>query len=210
VACHALEKRRRAQARDRVPLESSPRSEEEEDDDDEGMEVHAGFSPEAGLGSAPASMGPSSGAALPSMGPALSLSKAQASTEPAPVPTEAKEAEVVEEESMPLPTKVVVVPVVASLVPLSGRPLEGIRRGACHSPSCCRPRVRSDPRYLLALDPRAEGCRRGDHCLAFVIGGAAGAKDSEDQASVFACFWIRIHSVRKPIHVFNLCFYNKH
>jgi hypothetical protein len=82
--------------------------------------------------------------------------------------------------------------------------------GACHSPTCCHPRVRIGPRYLLALGPRAEGCRRGNQCLVIVIGEAAGAKDLEDQASVFACFRVRIHSARKPIRVFNLRFYNKH
>jgi hypothetical protein len=84
------------------------------------------------------------------------------------------------------------------------------RGGAYHSPSCCRPRVRIGPCYLLALGPRAESCRRGNQCLTIVIGEAAGAKDSEDQASVFACFRVRIHSARKPIRVFNLHFYNKH
>lgn len=37
------------------------------------------------------------------------------------------------------------------------------------------------PSLLSHPRPRAEGCRRGDHCLAFVIGGALGAKDSEDR-----------------------------
>jgi hypothetical protein len=58
VALDALEKHRRAQAREGLPLKSSPSTKEDDDDDDddddEGMEVHAGFSPEAGLSSAPA------------------------------------------------------------------------------------------------------------------------------------------------------------
>jgi hypothetical protein len=45
VARDALEKRSRVQAREGLPLESSPSIEDEEDDDDddEGMEVRAGF-----------------------------------------------------------------------------------------------------------------------------------------------------------------------
>jgi hypothetical protein len=64
-----------------------------------------------------------------------------------------------------------------------------------YSPSCCRPGVSNGPGYRLALGPRA-GCRRGDHCFAFVMSGAAGAKDSEDWAYVFAGFRIHIHSAR--------------
>jgi hypothetical protein len=59
LACDSLEKRRRAQAREGLPLEASPNIEEEDDNDDEGMEVRMGFSPEVGPGSTPASAGPS-------------------------------------------------------------------------------------------------------------------------------------------------------
>jgi hypothetical protein len=112
VARHALEKRRRAQARKGLPLESAPSNEDDDDDDDddEGMEVHTDFSPEARLGSAPASMGPIGGTTLPSQGLAVSLSEAWVSIEPAPVPAEAKEAE----EASPLLVEVIV-PTGASL-----------------------------------------------------------------------------------------------
>jgi hypothetical protein len=59
VTHDALEKCRRAQEREGVPLEPSPSI--DDDDDDEGMEVRLGFSPEVRLWSEPASVGPSSG-----------------------------------------------------------------------------------------------------------------------------------------------------
>jgi hypothetical protein len=43
-------------------------------------------------------------------GPAASLSGARASTKPVPIPVEAEEAEVVEEEVVPLPAEAAVVP----------------------------------------------------------------------------------------------------
>jgi hypothetical protein len=58
--------RRRAQAREGLPLEASPITKEEEDDDEEeGMKVHMGFSPDVRPRSAPASEG-SSGGTVPS------------------------------------------------------------------------------------------------------------------------------------------------
>jgi hypothetical protein len=129
VARHVLEKRRRTQAREGLSLESSPRSEEEEDDndddDDEGMEVYASFSPEARLGSAPASTGPSGAAAVPSQGPVVSLFEARASAEPTPIPTEAEEADVVEEEVAPLPAETIVVPAGAPSGSLQWPPVGG-------------------------------------------------------------------------------------
>jgi hypothetical protein len=100
-----------AQAKEGLPLESSPSTQDDhdDDDDDERMEVCADFSPEAGLSSSPASAGPSGGAALPSQGPAAFLSEAQASADPAFHPIKAEEAEVVDEEVVPLPAKAVVV-----------------------------------------------------------------------------------------------------
>jgi hypothetical protein len=112
VARDLLEKHRRAQAREGLPLEASLSTEEEEDDDDknEGMEVRVGFSPEVGPRSAPASVGPSSGAAPSVQGPVASLSGVWASAEPAPIPASVEEAEVVEGEVAPLPVEVVVAP----------------------------------------------------------------------------------------------------
>lgn len=49
LARDALEKRCRAQAREGLPLQFSPRMEDDDNDDDEGMEVLLGFSPEARL-----------------------------------------------------------------------------------------------------------------------------------------------------------------
>jgi hypothetical protein len=72
AACYALERHRRTRTREGLPLESSPSSEEEEDDDDdddEGMEVCAGFGPEARLGPAPSPTSPSGGTTLPVEGP---------------------------------------------------------------------------------------------------------------------------------------------
>jgi hypothetical protein len=97
-------------AREGLLLESSSTTEEDGDDDDEGMDVRAGFSPETGLGSAPASAGPSGGATLTSQGLIASLSGVRVSAEPTPVPAEAEEAEVVEKEGAPLPVEAVVVP----------------------------------------------------------------------------------------------------
>jgi hypothetical protein len=98
VARDSLEKRRRAQAREGLPLKSSPSTEEEEDDDDddnEEMEVHVGFSPEVEFSSAPASTGPSGGVAPSAQGPTASLPGARASAKPVPVPASAEEAEIV-------------------------------------------------------------------------------------------------------------------
>jgi hypothetical protein len=104
VAHDSLEKRCRAQAREGLPLEASLSSEEEDDDDnDEGMEIHVGFSPEVGPRSAPASVGPSGGAAPCAQGPTASLYGARALAEPAPVPASAEEAEVVEGEVVVAP-----------------------------------------------------------------------------------------------------------
>jgi hypothetical protein len=69
VAHDVMETCCRVQAREGLPLESSPKTEVEEDDDnddDEGMEVHEGFSPQARFSSVPASTDPSDGAAPPS------------------------------------------------------------------------------------------------------------------------------------------------
>jgi hypothetical protein len=121
------------------------------------MEVRAGFSPEARLSSAPASTGPSGDAALPSQGPAASLSEARASVELAPIPAEAKEAEVVEEEVTPLPVEAFVVPAKAAGGHLSGRPLEATRRRGLSLPLTLLSR---GPRWLgLSLRPRPP--RRG-------------------------------------------------
>jgi hypothetical protein len=87
LAHDALEKRRRAQAREGLPLEGSPSKEDDDDDDDdEGMEVRLGFSPEVGLWSEPASVGPSDGADVPAKGSTASLSEARTLAEPNPVP----------------------------------------------------------------------------------------------------------------------------
>jgi hypothetical protein len=52
LARNALEKCRRAQAREGLPLEASPSTEEDDNDDDdgEGMEVCMGLSPRSGFG----------------------------------------------------------------------------------------------------------------------------------------------------------------
>lgn len=97
LACDALEKRSRSQAMEGLPLESSASTEEDDDNDGEGLEVHMGFSPEAGLWSAPALASPSSGAALPAQGPGASLPKPRASAEAAPVPSYMEETGVMEE-----------------------------------------------------------------------------------------------------------------
>jgi hypothetical protein len=113
VARDLLEKCRRAQAREGLPLESSPSTKEEEDDDDdddEGMEVPMGFSLEVGFRSAPALAGPSGGAAPSAQGSVASLSGARASAEPAPIRASTEETEVVEGEAAPLPMEVIVVP----------------------------------------------------------------------------------------------------
>jgi hypothetical protein len=102
LACDALEKCRRAHAREGLPLEASP-STEENDDDDEGMEARLGFSPEAVLWSEPASAGPSGGSDMPAQGPTTSLSEARVSTELGPSPIVAEEIVVVEEIIADLP-----------------------------------------------------------------------------------------------------------
>jgi hypothetical protein len=58
LAYDSLEKHRRAQAREGLPLEASLSTEEEDDDDDEGVEVRMGFSPEVRPRSILASAGP--------------------------------------------------------------------------------------------------------------------------------------------------------
>jgi hypothetical protein len=113
VARDSLEKHHRAQARDRIPLEASPSTEEEEEDDNdnnEGMDVHAGFSPEVGPRSTPSSAGPSGGAIPSEQGSAASLSEARTSAEPAPVPASVEEAEVMEGEAARLPKEAIVAP----------------------------------------------------------------------------------------------------
>jgi hypothetical protein len=127
----SLEKRRRAQAREGFLLEASPSIEDEEDDDDdEGMEVHMGFNPEVGPGSAPVSAGPSSGAVPSVQGPAASLSGTWASTKPTPFPASMEEVAAMEGEVAPLPKEVVGRLRVRKLKPLSDRPLRGTRRRA--------------------------------------------------------------------------------
>jgi hypothetical protein len=81
-----------------LTLEASPSMEDDDDDDDdEGMEVWLGFSPEAGLWSEPASVGPSDSAGVLTQGPTSSLPKAQSSARPDPVLVVAEEAVVMEE-----------------------------------------------------------------------------------------------------------------
>ena len=158
VAHDLLEKRRRAQAREGLPLESSPSTEEEEDDDDdddEGMEVRVVFRPEVGFSSAPASTGPSDGASPPAQGLAASLSGALASAQLAPIPTKAEEAEVVKGETVLLPVEAVVVPAGAPTGPLSGRPLGGTWRRGLSLPPFRRLRSHSGPSYHSALGPHA-------------------------------------------------------
>lgn len=83
-----MEKCRRAQDRDGVPLEPSPSIEDDDDDnDDEGMEVWQGFSPEVWLWSEPTLADPSSGADVPMPRAAASLFEAWAFAEPEPAPT---------------------------------------------------------------------------------------------------------------------------
>jgi hypothetical protein len=153
----------------------------------------------------PISLSPSDGAAPPTQGSAVSLSGARASAEPAPVPTEAEGAEVVEGEAAPLPVEAVVVPTGASAGPQSGRPLEGTWRRGLSLPPCCRPEDRSGSGYCPTLGPRDEGCRRGDHYPAMVVGGAAVAKDSEGKASDFTCLRVLIHNAGKLL-VYHLSF----
>jgi hypothetical protein len=111
LACYALEKRRRAQVREGLPLEASPSTEEDDDDDDdgEGMEVCMGFSLEVGLWFALASVGSSGGMAPLVQGPAASMSRAWASAEPVPIPASAEEARPWRRRS-PLPSEAVVAP----------------------------------------------------------------------------------------------------
>lgn len=83
LARDALEKRRRAHAREGLPLEGSlSKEDDDDDDDDEGMEVRLGFSAEAGLWSESASAGPFDGVDVPAQGPTSSLSEARTSAEP--------------------------------------------------------------------------------------------------------------------------------
>jgi hypothetical protein len=65
-----LEKHRRAQEREGLPLEASLDTFDDDDDgdDDEGMEVWLGFSPEVRLWSEPSSAGPSDGLDAPVLG----------------------------------------------------------------------------------------------------------------------------------------------
>jgi hypothetical protein len=58
--------------------------------------------------------------------------------------------------------------------PLSSHPLVGTWRRGRSLPPCRRPRAHSGPSYCSVLGPRAECCRRGDHCPAYIGGGAAG------------------------------------
>jgi hypothetical protein len=75
-----------------------------------------------------------------------------------------------------------------------------MRRGQLLPPSC-HLRARSGPGYRATFGPHAKGCRRGDHYPAYVVCGAAGARNSEDKASIFTCLRVCIHSARKFIHV---------
>lgn len=59
AALNALEKHRRAQVREGVPLEPSPNTQDDDDSDDEGMEVWLGFNPEVVLWFEPSLVGPS-------------------------------------------------------------------------------------------------------------------------------------------------------
>jgi hypothetical protein len=111
MAHDSLEKRRRAQAREGLPLEASLSTEEEDDD-----EVMRGW--RSAWASAP-EVGPSpmlaladpSGAAVPTaQGPASSLSGAWASAEPTPIPALVEEAGCVEGEVAPLPEEAVGAP----------------------------------------------------------------------------------------------------
>lgn len=76
-------------------LEASPSI--EDNDDDDRMEVRLGFSPEAGLWSAPASMGPFGGAKVPVSRTTASLPEAWESAEPGSSPIITKEVVVIEE-----------------------------------------------------------------------------------------------------------------
>jgi hypothetical protein len=69
------------------------------------------------------------------------------------------------------------------------------------SPPCRRPGARSAPGYRSTVDPHAKGCRRCDHCPAYVVGGAAGARNPEDKVSLFTCLRVCMHSARKSIRV---------
>jgi hypothetical protein len=195
VARDTLEKRRRAQEREGLPLEASPSTEEEEEEDDDndnvGMEVCSGFSPKVGPRSAPASVGPYGDVAPSALGPTTSLSRARASTKPAPVPASVEEAEVVEGEAAPLPVEAVIAP--------AGAPTESPQRpttgGTWRGPSlppCSCPGARNSPGHHSALDPCVEGCRRGDHCPAYIGGGAARARNLE--AKAFSITYLRVCS----------------
>jgi hypothetical protein len=130
LARDLLEKHRRAQAREGLPLEDSPSTEEEEDDDDyndEGMEVYVAFRPEVGPSSMPAFRGPSGGAVPSAQRPAASLSGARASAKPAPVPASAEEEEVIEGEVAPFPRKSAWRLRARRPGPFNGHPLRGIR-----------------------------------------------------------------------------------
>jgi hypothetical protein len=191
VACDSLEKRRRAQAREGLPLEASP-STEEEDDDDDGMEVHASFSPEVGPRSVPASMGPSGGAGadnVPVRGTGVSracprlclggrgIGRGGGSRSPS-------------RGSRRRPCGC------AGRVPLAAARW-GEHGGARRSPPCRRPGARSGPGCCSYLGTRVEGCRRGYHCPAYVGGGAAYARNPEAKASSLTCLRVRSQSARK-------------
>jgi hypothetical protein len=125
VARDTLEKCRRAQAMEGLPLEASASmDDDDDDDDDEGMEVRLGFSLEARLWSESASVGPSGGADVPAQGSTASLSEARVSVEPDPVPAAVDEAGAMEERAAtPLPaTRPVEEKADVSLqVPVTGR-----------------------------------------------------------------------------------------
>jgi hypothetical protein len=82
-------------------LEASPNT--EDNNDDEGIKVRLGFSLEARLWSAPASVDPSGGTKVPASGTTASLPEARASAKPGPSPIIAKEVAVVEEITAGLP-----------------------------------------------------------------------------------------------------------
>jgi hypothetical protein len=102
---------------------------------------------------------------------------------------------------------------------LRGRlpPSQGSRRGACgrvgrvlstatryggygagtqHSPSRSHPGACSGLSQRSTTGPCVEGCRRGDHCSAYVGGGAAGARNLKAEAFCNACLRVCSQSTR--------------
>jgi hypothetical protein len=164
LARDALEKHRRAQVREGLPLEASPSTEDDDDDnDDEGMEVRLGFNPEARLWSAPASVGTSGGTNIPALGLAAFLSELRASTELAPVPTAMEEVGAVEEWLASLPMGAIVEPVwVQDDIP-AWTPSAGTRRRGRYPTPRGHPRAYGGPDHHHAPGTRSEA-RRGEGC----------------------------------------------